>query len=452
MKRLCPIAASALSNPTAVAWVWDRKPVSYRQADAWVAAWAAHFVARGVGEGDSVVACTPNRLEVLPAFFACGRLGARWVPLNARLTAPEVAALTSAVSPTLCMLTPAEWPVLAPSKSPSAWVEGDADAAGLFTSGTTGVPKCVSLSHDNFFASAQASGAHLGTRSAQVWWGSLPLFHVGGLAMAHRCAVYGATLALEPGFDAARTAQAFERGEVTHASLVATTLARTLEALGARRAHGVEAVLVGGGPVSTNLLQRAQAAGLPVVQTYGLTEACSQVCTERLGFADGQTCGPPLPGVEVRVIDDAGIPVGVNCEGFIEVRGPTVPRALGPWLATRDLGRLDAQGRLTVLGRRVDLIISGGENIYPVEVERALDAHAGVVECAVVPRVDDDWGQVPVAFVVRAQPDLDAAALREHLKARLAAYKCPREIHFVESLPRNAMGKLDRAALTRSKA
>jgi O-succinylbenzoic acid--CoA ligase len=208
-------------------------------------------------------------------------------------------------------------------------------------------------------------------------------------------------------------------------------------------------VLVGGGPVPPALVERARGVGVPVLLTYGLTEACSQVTTERPGEADGRTAGVPLPGLEVRIDGE---------EGAIAVRGPTLMRGYldddaataavlrGGWLHTGDIGRLDGRGRLTVLARRTDLILSGGENVYPAEVEAVLAAHPGVAEVAVVARPDARWGQVPVAVVVpRAAASLED--LRGWARARLAGFKVPAAVVAVDALPRTAAGKVDRAAV-----
>jgi O-succinylbenzoic acid--CoA ligase len=217
-------------------------------------------------------------------------------------------------------------------------------------------------------------------------------------------------------------------------------LERVLETRGARPFVGVKAALIGGGPMTPATLQRARAAGLPVLQTYGLTEACSQVTTELLEDADGTTAGPPIPGVEVRIAnpDASGV-------GEIEVRGPTVAKGLGPWLQTKDLGALDERGRLSVKSRRLDLILSGGENVYPAEVEAVLREHPTIRDVAIVAREDAEWGQVPVAVVVADV--FDPSGLAAWARERLASFKVPRGWVQAEALPRNATGKVDRMAL-----
>jgi O-succinylbenzoic acid--CoA ligase len=418
----CPVRAAAERAPEAPALIWKSETWSYEVLDALVDQATAALRRQGVTAGARVPVRSPSSPEVVVLFHALGRLGAVFLAFNTRLTEAEVAQCLAQVPP-----TPA-----------AAGVR-----AALFTSGTTGVPRLIELTEQHLQASAAASAKNLGGEPTQRWLGTLPLFHVGGLAMLHRCAVYGACLQLEPGFDAERASQAFDDG-VTHASLVPTTLERLLDVRGARAFRGVKAVLIGGGPMTSSLLSRARAAGLPVLQTYGLTEACSQVTTERLGEADGTTAGPALEGVEVQIVDEHGAVVAAGWPGFIEVRGPTV--TVPGWLATKDLGVLDELGRLTVLSRRVDLIISGGENVYPLEVEAAMRELPAVADVCVVPRPDLRWGQVPVAFVVERTPVSDQA-LTDFARARLASFKVPKMWKRLKELPRNAMGKLDRRAL-----
>lgn len=436
----CPVAVAARRWPDGVAIVWNGERISWTELDALVASSARALRGLGVRAKDRVAVASWNRPELVALFFACGRLGAALVPLNMRLSEAERTALIDAAQPKAVV----ELPLPVPSRGDGAppRVETGRVAAALFTSGTTGRPSLVELTHANFIASADASALNLGAAPSHRWLATLPLFHVGGLAMAYRCARAGSALVLEPGFDAARASRHFDEG-ITHASLVPTTLERLLEARGGRPFAGVEAVLVGGGPMTPELLARARGLGLPVLQTYGLTEACSQVTTERRGEADGQTAGPPIAGVRVRVVDEAGRVVPPGVVGEIQVQGPTVARGLGPWLETKDLGALDERGRLTIAARRVDLIVTGGENVYPAEVEAVLRQHPAIRDVAVVPRPHATYGQEPVGVVVLSRP-VDDAALSAWARARIAHFKVPRVWVRLDELPRNAGGKLER--------
>ena len=309
-------------------------------------------------------------------------------------------------------------------------------AAVLFTSGTTGTPKAARLARDNLEANARAANEVLEVEGRSRFLCVLPLFHVGGLGILFRCQLAGGTVLLHERFDPQAVARDLREG-ATHASLVTSTLARVLEQ-GAAFPPAI--VAVGGGPVPGPLLERAGKAGLRVVHTWGMTETCSMATCERPRDADGATAGPPLPGFEVAV--DAG---------EILVRGPAMMRGYlgqqplqGSFFRTGDLGELDARGRLIVHARRGDLIVSGGENVYPAEVEAALLEHPAVREAAVLPASDERWGQVGLAYVVTTASD---GELRDFLRTRLAKYKVPARFVRLRELPRNAAGKVDRAGL-----
>ena len=257
------------------------------------------------------------------------------------------------------------------------------------------------------------------------WLCPLPLHHVGGLNVLVRSAINRTTVVLHERFDAARVKATFEAGEVTLASLVPTMLVR-LRAAGLSSAPRLRAIALGGGPIPPGLLDWAAEAGIPVVPVYGMTESCSQVVAG--------SPGRPLPGVELEIAPD----------GEILVRGAMVaPGAIAPdgWLHTGDLGRLDEDGGLEILGRLKELIVTGGENVAPLEVEQALLAHPAVTDAGVAGLPDPDWGEAVTAFVVLCAP-VGAEELRGWCRERLAPFKVPKAIHAVERLPRNAGGKL----------
>jgi O-succinylbenzoic acid--CoA ligase len=310
----------------------------------------------------------------------------------------------------------------------------------IYTSGTTGRPEAVSLTHRNHTASAIASAWNLGVSPDDRWLCVLPLFHVGGLAILMRSALYGTAAVLHESFDVERVKSAFETGEVTLASLVPTML-RRLADTGLGETPALRAVLLGGGPVPRDLLEWSAEHRFPALQTYGMTQTSSQIAT--LAAAEAVTrsgsAGRPLLGVELSI----------SREGEILVRGPMVsPGALDPadgWLHTGDRGRLDDEGYLWVEGRLKDVIVTGGENVACAEVERVLEEHPAVVEAAVVGVPDPEWGEVVTAFVVLNGDD--ASGLTDFCRERLAGYKVPRALHTVDALPRNAAGKLLRREL-----
>ncbi len=324
-----------------------------------------------------------------------------------------------------------------------------ADAAAvLYTSGTTGRARGAVLTRTALLASAQASAANLGWHDDDCWLLAMPVARVGGLSIATRCLAARRAVALAPAFDAALLPQWIARHRVTQLSLVPTMLAMLLDAHPAWvPPEHLRLLLLGGAAASDKLLARAAECRLPIVVTYGCTETCSQVAAtpyDRRFDAAACGAGRPLPGVQLRVH-----------EGHVQVRGPMLmagylgqpPLARDAWFDTGDLGELDARGFLHLHARRTDLIVTGGENVYPVEVERVLEACPGVEAAAVFGVADEVWGQtVAAALVTGPRPPSDETLL-EHIVARLAPHKRPRRICFVPSLQHTAAGKLDRAAL-----
>jgi O-succinylbenzoic acid--CoA ligase len=393
-----------------------------------------------VGEDDRVATTLPPGLAFAELLHALPLLGASLVPLNTRLTDAERRWQLEDSGARLCVEEPLDGEEADPRLRDQ--VDPDSEHSVIYTSGTTGRPSAVSLTHRNHTAGALASAWNLGVHPDDRWLCVLPLFHVGGLAILLRSAIYGTTAVIHEGFDPELVKRAFEQGEVTLASLVPTMLRRLVDT-GLERAPALRAVLLGGGPVPRDLLEWSAEHDFPALQTYGMTQTSSQIATLTAHEAVRRSgsAGKPLLGVELRTSD----------EGEILARGPMVsPGALDSqdgWLHTGDRGRLDEDGYLWVEGRLKDVIVTGGENVACAEVERTLEEHPAVVEAAVVGLPDAEWGEVVTAFVVLnggTEDDLIA-----HCRERLAGYKVPRSLHVVDALPRNAAGKLLRRELAR---
>jgi O-succinylbenzoic acid--CoA ligase len=314
----------------------------------------------------------------------------------------------------------------------------------VLTSGSTVGPRPVRLTRANVAAAIAASRARLGNDASDCWLLNLPLFHVGGLSVLWRSAAAGGSVVVHDRFDAKRTAQAMKDGTATVTSLVPTMLHRVLEA-DPGPYHGMKAVLLGGAAADRDLVERALDAGLPTLQTYGMTETCSQVATvapgeevESLG-----TAGRPLDGMKV-VIDGDEV-------GEIIVDGPAVsPGYLGEPERSRghrtgDLGYLDGEGRLVVLGRVDDMIVTGGENVYPQRVADVLSRHRFIRRVEVVGMPDPEWGQAIVAVVVGDRTT--RRRLARWARERLPKHELPKQWIFVDELPMLSNGKVDRAAL-----
>lgn len=424
---------------------------SYAQLHGAALAAAGRLAELGAGSGVRVAIAPPSGLAFAETLHGCLLLGAVAVPVDPRLQPGErerIAAACDVVVTEPLVEMDAELidtPASAGhdlSASPASGHDLSATAVVIHTSGTTAAPRPIELTYGNLLWSALGSAVALGSDPRDRWLCALPLSHVGGLSILIRSAIYATSADLHERFEVDRVLDAL-RGEVTLVSLVATTLTRLLDA-GLEYPPALRCALTGGGPVPAALVERARAAGVPVGVTYGLTETCSQVTTTpaaEIGVP-GPGAGPPLFCTRVRIAED----------GEILVQGPTVaPGAHAPdgWLHTGDLGALDERGRLRVTGRKADTIISGGENVAPVEVEAALESHPDVLEAAVLGRPDPQWGEAVTAIVVTRRPGaVDVEELRAHCLRALAPFKVPKAFEISgEPLPRTRSGKLLRREL-----
>lgn len=436
-----PRAAGAFPGRPAV--VTPAEVLTYADLAARADAGARRLAALGAGPGDRVAIPFPPGVAFAEALHACWRLGAIAVPIDWRLGEAERSAQTDG-----SLLLPSALTGPAPDVALRDTHDLGAVAAVVHTSGSSGAPKPVELTFGNWLWSALGSSVALGLDPDERWLSALPLSHVGGLSILVRSAIYGTTAVVHERFEPDRVAA--DLRDATLVSLVPTMLVRVLDALPATESRAVKhriggqvhptalrCALIGGGPVPPDLLKRAREAGLPLAQTYGLTEACSQVTTSAIGAPE--TAGPPLFCTRVEIAAD----------GEILVRGPTVsPSAAGPPLRTGDLGARDAAGNLVVTGRRADTIVTGGENVAPAEVEAVLEAHPAVAEAAVLGRPDAEWGEAVTALVVmHAGMHADTEDLRTHCRDRLAGFKVPKTFEPVPNLPRTPSGKLRRSAL-----
>ncbi len=434
------LAQRAQTGPDRVALIAGEGELTYAELEAEATRAARRLAARGVRLGGTVVLTRSAGAEYVVLLHALMKLGAVAYPLNPALAPTELEAELERAGPALVLdaddhltMTEADLPLLG---------EHDLDAlhCRILTSGTSGSPRPVGLTYGNHLWSAVGSAFNLGVDPADRWLCCLPLYHVAGLEIALRSVIYGTGAIVHDGFDPARVQDSLERQGVTLISLVTTQLSRLLEA--GVDLSGPRAILVGGGPVPREVLEEAVARGASVVQTYGLTEAASQVTTlapedarRKLGSA-----GRPLLTTHLRIQD-----------GEILVQGPVVAPGCADedgWLHTGDLGRIDEEGFLYVEDRLGDLIVSGGENVLPTEVEEALLSHPDVADAAAVGRPDPEWQQAVAAVIVlRDGAVAGAEELRRHCAGLLASYKVPKRFEFVSELPRTASGKLVRRAL-----
>jgi o-succinylbenzoate---CoA ligase len=434
------LAQRAQTSPDRTALTVERAGTTFAELEA-EATWVARrLAAQGVRRGATVALTMPPGREMVVLIHALMKLGAVVLPLNPRLTAAERADVLSAERPLVELSdageltqTEADLPLLG---------EHDMDDihCRILTGGSSGAPRAIGLTYGNHLWSAVGSAFNIGVQPDDRWLCCLPLSHIAGLSIVMRSVIYGTAFDLYEGFDTDTVGAAFERGDVSVASLVPTMLIRLLEAQA--NLSGPRAILIGGGPVPEDALEEAVGRGASVAQTYGLTEACSQVTT--LGPADVKrklgSAGRPLLTTHLRIDD-----------GEILVQGPTVAPGCADadgWLHTGDLGRIDDEGFLYVEDRIDDLIVTGGENVVPAEVEKVLLRHPQVTDAAVIGREDPEWQQAVTAVVVlREDAELPTEELRRHCAEELAGYKVPKRIEIASALPRTPSGKLLRRAL-----
>jgi O-succinylbenzoic acid--CoA ligase len=434
------LAQRAETGPDRAALIAGGVELTYAELEQEATRMARRLAARGVRGGATVVLMHPAGVEYVVVLHALMKLGAVAQPLNPGLSPAELEAALSRAKPALVLevedhltMTEADLPLLG---------QHDLDAihCRILTSGTSDQPRPIGLTYGNHLWSAVGSAFNLGVDPADRWLCCLPLYHVAGLEIVMRSVIYGTGAIIHDGFDPARVEDTLERQGATLVSLVTTQLARLLDAR--VDLSGPRAILIGGGPVPREVLEEAIARGASVVQTYGLTEAASQVTTltpqdarRKLGSA-----GRPLLTTHLRIQD-----------GEILVQGPVVAPGCADedgWLHTGDLGRIDEEGFLYVGDRLGDVIISGGENVVPAEVEAVLLRHPDVVDAAAVGRADPEWQEAVTAVVVLGDGvATDAEELRRHCAESLARHKVPKRFEFVAELPRTASGKLVRRAL-----
>ena len=434
------LAQRALTCPDRLAIRAGGLDLSYAELELEAASTARRLAARGVRRGAVVALALPAGAEYAAALHGVMKLGAIAYPVNTRLSERERAEALERAEPALVLTSPLELTTTEADMPLLGEHDLDAIHCRLLTSGTSGRSRSIGLTYGNFLWSAVGSAFNLGVDPSDRWLCCLPLYHVAGLSILMRSVIYGTGAVIQDGFEPDRVAGALDEDGVTLVSLVTTQLVRLLEA--GVDLSGPRAIVVGGGPLPIDVIEEAAGRGATVVQTYGMTETCSQVTT--LAPAEARTkagsAGRPLLTTHLRIQD-----------GEILVQGPTVAPGTADedgWLHTGDLGRIDEDGFLYVEDRLGDVIVSGGENVLPAEVEEVLLRHPDVVDAAAVGRADRQWQEaVTAVVVVRDGASASADRLREHCAAELAGFKVPKRFEFVAALPRTTSGKLLRREL-----
>lgn len=464
-------------------------PAFYWQDDVWSFAEVAEEVSRWTTEFSSRISKTEKRIglfsrnskEMYFSILALWELGKELVLLNTHLSPQELHYQLTDAKVNLVVVSTDSMPYFAEfqqltlvemsrgnsekeriTDSELAYLP-DATASIMYTSGTTGNPKGVVQGFSNHFASALATQENMGITADDCWLCPVPLFHISGLSIIIRQLVLGSSLRLYSHFDAKIITDDLVEGRGTVISVVAVMLQELLENYPKKRYNETfKAMLLGGGPISPKALEKCEDYGIPVIQSYGMTETCSQVVA--LSFEDAGakigSAGKPLLGMSIKIVDDQEKILEPNNVGEILLKGNNVVRhylngeqwqtvkwTTDGWFKTGDMGYLDEEGYLYLVSRLSELIISGGENIYPTEIEHVLQEFPGVEEVAVIGEPDEKWGAVPVAYIV-GESTITVEKINTFAKNYLAKYKLPKRIYICHSLPKTASGKLAKHRLT----
>ena len=456
---------------------------TYGEFDELVGRFGTVLQNHGVAPGDRVMVQVQKSARALAIYLAALRIGAVYVPLNVAYTTHEVTAFAEDAEPAAVVFDPevaderrgyhpaaltldrdgnGTMTDLAVTAEPCRMVErrDDDPAAMLYTSGTTGRSKGAVLSNRNLASNARMLVQAWRFTPDDVLLHMLPIFHVHGLFVAVHCALLKrARISFHPRFDPAAVLDDLPNCSVVMGVPTQYTRLMADERLDRDRARHVRLFTCGSAPLPPRThADFAHRTGKEILERYGMTEAGMITSNPYGGDRVPGTVGYPLPGVDVRIVDDDGLPVAPGGTGLVEARGPNVfsgywrlpdksAEALTPdgWLRTGDVGTLDATGRLSLQGRQSDMIISGGLNVYPREIEGALEDLANVIEAAVVGIPHPDLGEAVVAFIV-GDEFFDRATAIGALD-RLARFKHPKRFVLIDELPRNAMGKVQKARL-----
>jgi O-succinylbenzoic acid--CoA ligase len=439
----------------------------------------------GTKGGDRIGVLSQNSIDYAIGIYAVNRIGASTVPLNLRLTEKDWKQQL-ALSQCRMILSDKdhydranslglpvyilEDAVQTSVKSKAEKVEQvvsenimlDKEASVIFTSGTKGIPKGVILTNSNYYYSALASNSNIKLAAGDCWLLSLPLYHVGGLSILHRCALAGASVYVSHGFDCQEIDSLMDASKITHLSLVPTIMQRLIESRGDEpMPDTVKVILLGGAQTPKKMVKKIREFRLPVLTTYGMTESASQITSMSAGDPADKllTSGRPLQYVQLRIVDSEGKDLPPYVEGEIIVKGKTLFKGYlnrdvrgewydDQWFVTGDKGYLDSDGYLIVTGRVDDMFVSGGENIYPGEIEVEAASYPHIRACAVIAVDDREWGKRPVLFVEPSgKAEFDEQEMAAYLKTILPKIKIPDKIISLNRLPRAAIGKIDYAAL-----
>ena len=457
----CPITIQTVQNGQAPALLLeDLQTIDYQTLDRWIATTSTKLLAKGIQKHQRIALISPNNPELLVLFFALLRIGAIPLPVPTRFPLSQIEKTLIPLQCTTWLIAQRYWQQYNTPLVKRYSLEGivgsvhsqgsqkrrdrhehqekgrlphilplDQDATILLTSGSSGTPKAVLHTYRNHLRSAQGSNQNIKLQPNDRWLMSLPLYHVAGIAIAFRCFIAGACIAYPTASESLR--QAIQKRSVSHVSMVATQLHRFLEQKPKHVTTKLKAVLLGGSAISASLLSEAKQHDLPIFTSYGSTEMSSQItCTQAKKSSQPlDNSGKLLPYRRMKIATDGEIWVSgeTRFKGYVEPNGIIQPFDGDGWFATGDLGEIDTEGQLQIIGRKDNMFISGGENIQPEEIEKALCLLPAIQKAIVVPIQDPEYGQKAIAFIDYNEGPLPIDIIKQHLYRHIARFKVPKD-------------------------
>jgi len=460
------IANNLILNPESPAIISETTELSYKELINKSSAVSNYLIQKGITQNSSVGIIADNSIEFILSIMALWNIGAVPVTINIRLTAPElerelnfagIKFLLTNRDVDLCdriKICMDEYASLTQQGYFSVDMHSSSPALIMFTSGTTGKPKAVVHSFNSLTNSLKIGLTFFNYQSGERWLASLPFYHIGGFQIFIRAFLTGSAVILPDEIKNEFLLNAMYEFRPTYASFVPTQLNNFIEN-GIKPVDSLKQVLIGGGFISQEIISRAKANGWNTVKVYGSTETASLITALKKDDDKINSAGKPLPSVEIKILNDKGRELAINQSGEIAVKSPTLfisylnneeeykSKFIDDFYLTGDFGHLDEEGYLFVEARRTDLIISGGENINPFEIEEVLLSYSGIKEAVVFQLEDSKWGQIPAAAITLYEK-ISVEVLQTFLRERLADYKIPRRIFYLDELPKTPLGKIQK--------
>ncbi len=475
----CVFAEKAISTPDTIAITDGEKKITYIQCHCLIEQKVQYLKKIGISKGHRVTFFSANSIEFIIHIFSLIRIGAIFVPINLRWSRESWQKI---IKETNCRIIFADsnYYDLANNLDLEVYSLGkiqahnllnldcsnknqydldlESEVSVIYTSGSTGSPKGVRLTYGNFYFNALGSNQNILLVPGDTWLASTPFFHVSGLAILFRCFLAGTTVFVTDDLSSDSLQKCLTGFKISHISLVPVQLEKIIVD-NSSRLRNLKCVLLGGAPINKNLTEKYMQLQLPVWTTYGMTETASQIATTSIGDAQSKigTSVKPLPYCEIRIENEKGEPVANPNVGQIAIKGKVVFKGYlsddsentdQTWFRTGDYGFLDRYGYLHLVGRKDDMIISGGENIYPEEIEKVVNRFPGIKNCVVIGVENKDWGERPLLFIEKEKdPQFSLEQLNQFLRMNLVKLLVPDEVFVLEKIPRNPIGKIDKTKL-----